>query len=299
MSYLVSGMGVVTLAVPDLDDSVREATDLLGLRLVHRAEGMAVLTSNERRAELVYRAQPPDALGRVVSIGLEAYDRDAVEAVSGRARDAGWHIQSRAPSFDGMDASVTVVSDEGLAFEIHTPVPTDQPIRYSTPGVAPRKLDHIGPKTADTERLAGQLNAVMGLQVSDRTEGGELCFLRAGNRQHHTLSLIKDSKAGLHHYAWAFWRFTDFLALGDTLDVAGQKLMFGPGRHGAGDNIYTYHVDRSGVLVECCTEMEVIENDIGFQARTWSIDNPDLINRWGVMPPSEWLSHHSSFSSAG
>ena len=296
MSYLVSGMGVMTLAVPDLDRSVQEATDLLGLRLVHRAEGLAVLTSNERRAELVYRAQRPGAPDGVVSIGLEAYDRDAVEAASGRAEDAGWRVLSRTPSLDVMDASVTLASDEGLVFEIHTPVPTDQPIRYATSGVAPRKLDHVGPKTTDTERLAAQLNAILGLQVSDRTERGELCFMRAGNRQHHTCSLIQDTRPGLHHYAWAFWRFTDFLALGDTLDVAGQKLVFGPGRHGAGDNIYTYHVDRSGMLIECCTEMEVIENDVGFRARTWSTDNPDLINRWGVMPPPEWLSHFSPFS---
>ena len=296
MSYLVSGMGVMNLSVPDLDRSVEEATDLLGLRLVHRAEGMAVLTSNERRAELVYRAQQTGMPGGAVSIGLEAYDKDAVQAASGRAEAAGWRVVSRKPSLDVMDASVTLVSDEGLVFELHTPVPTDQPIRYATSGVAPRKLDHVGPKTTDTERLAAQLNAIMGLQVSDRTEGGELCFMRAGNRQHHTCSLIRDTRPGLHHYAWAFWRFTDFLALGDTLDVAGQKLVFGPGRHGAGDNIYTYHVDRSGVLVECCAEMEVIENDVAFQPRIWSIDDPNLINRWGVMPPSEWLSHNSSFS---
>lgn len=177
MSYLISGMGVMSLAVP---------------------------------------VPRPGTPGGVVSIGLEAYDADAVEAAAGRARDAGWRVLSRAPSLDIMDASVTLASDEGLVFEIHTPVPTDQPIRYATAGVAPRKLDHVGPKTTDTERLAAQLNAILGLQVSDRTEGGELCFMRAGNRQHHTCSLIKDSKPGLHHYAWAFWRFTDFLALGDT-----------------------------------------------------------------------------------
>ena len=294
VSYLVSGMGVMTLAVPDLDRSVDEATNVLGLRLVHQADGMAVLTSNERRAELVYRAQPGEA-GGVLSVGLEAYTKDAVQAAAGRAEAAGWRILSHTPSLEVIEASVTMVSDEGLVFEIHTPVPLDQPIRYATAGVAPRKLDHVGPKTTDTARLAAQLTAIMGLQVSDRTEAGELCFMRAGNRQHHTCSLIQDVRPGLHHYAWAFWRFTDFLALGDTLDVAGQKLMFGPGRHGAGDNIYTYHVDRGGILVECCTEMEVIENDTGFQARTWSIDNPDLINRWGVMPPPEWLSHSSTF----
>jgi catechol 2,3-dioxygenase len=293
--YLVHALGLMNFEVNDLGAAVKEATDIIGLRLVHQADGLAVLTSNARRAELVYRQAANTAPARVASIGLQAYDAAAVEKAADRAEAAGWRLLSKSPSIPMVDRSVTLATEEGLIFEIHTPVPEDQPVRYPTLGVKPQKLDHVGPKTTNTVRLSQQLNDILGLKVSEHTSGNELCFLRAGNGQHHTCSLIQDTAPGVHHYAWAFWHFNDFLGLGDALESANKKLTYGPGRHGPGDNLYSYHIDGNGFMIECCAEMETVDHDSVFQTRVWEINDPRLINRWGVAPPAEWLSHRTGF----
>ena len=38
--------------------------------------------------------------------------------------------------------------------------------------------------------------------------------------------------------------------LADALGRDGRGLAWGPGRHGAGDNVATYHTDPSGVPIE-------------------------------------------------
>ena len=300
MGHITHGLGFMAFDTADLDGSLREAVEVMGLRIVHQDARMAILTSNAKRAELVlHAAEPGERSGGMRAIGLQAHDAEAVTAAAARAQAAGLSIVSTTPSLPFLERSVTFLTPEGHAFEVHTPIPEDQPLRYVAPGVHPRKLDHVGPKTRDTVELARVLNQVLGLQISDRSSGNELCFMRSGNGQHHTCSLIKDDEPGLHHYAWEFWDVTDFVKLGDGLALADRRLTFGPGRHGAGDNIYTYHLDRTGVMVECCTGMEIVNDDAHREIKVWESADPNLINLWGVMPPEAWLSHRSPLSSRG
>lgn len=292
MTFLVHSLGFIHLDVQDLERAIRDSTQALGLRLVSRSNEQAFLTSNTRRAELVLSAA---GATRVRSIGLEAYDAEAVAAAKSRAADNGFAVADAPPSLPFVDSAVTLVSEEGLVFEVHTPVPEDQPRRFQTVGVTPRKIDHVGPKSGDTKRLSRQLEGCLGLRVSERSSGDELIFMRAGNGQHHTLSLI-GGQPGIHHYAWELWQFHDFMRLGDALDLAGLTYVYGPGRHGMGDNMYTYHLDASTVMIECCAGMEMIANEPLHQVRTWDIADPKLVNRWGVAPPDSWLAHSTPFA---
>ena len=124
--------------------------------------------------------------------------------------------------------------------------------------------------------------------------------MRAADGRHHTVGCVKGPRPGIHHYAWEFAQFSDFMRLGDVLDALDRVIAWGPGRHGAGDNLFTYYVDRSGFMVECSSEMEVIVNDAGYEPRVADID-PDLtnikvVNRWGAPPPRPWIQHHSDFA---
>jgi hypothetical protein len=54
----------------------------------------------------------------------------------------------------------------------------------------------------------------------------------------------------------------------------------GLGRHGAGDNVATYHADPSGVPIEVFWDMQHIEDE-AWQPRTWSFEDYRLINQLG------------------
>ena len=81
-----------------------------------------------------------------------------------------------------------------------------------------------------------------------------------------------------------------------------MRLECGPGRHGAGHNIFTYHRDPDGNLVELFTEIDVIQDETTgrFEPRPWHETwpqgprfwdtNVEAANKWGPIDP-EKLEH--------
>lgn len=61
MTPLVTRQSYMALNVEDLDASVRDAEDVLGLRVVDRHDGKAILTATGRRAELMLHQAPANA----------------------------------------------------------------------------------------------------------------------------------------------------------------------------------------------------------------------------------------------
>lgn len=297
MKPLVQRLGFIALNVSDLDTAIEDARNIAGARLVERDNGRALLTSNQRHAELVLHEARAD---QVRSIGLQAHDAEAVDAARTRVRQAGLTIISDKPSLECIERSVTFATSEGHVFEVHTPMPLSHPVRYTGPGIHPRCLDHINLSSQDSEAISRELEAVLGLRQSERTTGHEIIWLRAADGRHHTVATVK-GRSGLHHFSWEFASFDDFKRLGDTLDAEDRFLVWGPGRHGAGDNLFAYYIDRSGFLVECIAEMEVIEDE-NHQVRIAdpgeNLSNPKVVNRWGALPPRIWMEHFVPFAPA-
>jgi catechol 2,3-dioxygenase len=295
VTYLVHSLGFMSFDVKDFDGAIADYTEVMGLQVIERTKERAVLTSNERRGELVlYRG---DRTG-VRAIGLEAYDTAAVDEAANRAPQHGMKVVSRKPTVESCERAVMLQTDDGLLIEVHTPIPEDRARRFLTQGVRPRRIDHIGPRTPNPEKLAQQLQAVLGMKISDKTSGNELIFMRTGNLRHHALSIVGGPAAGMHHYAWEMFSFNDYMQIGDHLVHADLRYAYGPGRHGPGDNLFTYHQDRNGLMVECTVEMEMISRDNTFQYKVWDLTNPRLINQWGINPEPGWLEHTTSFVTA-
>ncbi|MGO4666942.1 VOC family protein [Bosea sp. 2RAB26] len=297
MTPLVTRQSYMALNVEDLDACVRDAESVLGLRIVDYHDGRAVLTATGRRAELMLHQASGNAAR---TVGLEALDGDAVEAAASRASAVGLAVLSREPSLPCIERSVTFTTSDGHVFEVHTPMPADQPRRYAGAGIHPRGICHVNLTSPDPWRIYGELHETLGLKISERTSGCELVWLRAADGRHHTVGIVKGARPGIHHYAWEFAQFNDFMRLGDVLDALDRVVVWGPGRHGAGDNLFAYYLDPAGFMVECSSEMEVIANDTGYEPKVADIDadltNIKVVNRWGAPPPRPWIQHHTDFA---
>ncbi len=300
MEPLVHRLGYIALNVSDLEGAVEDARQIAGAALVERTPDRALLSSNARHAELILHRAPQSSL---LMIGLETLDPDHVDEVARRARAAGLTIVSETPSLPVIERAVSVAFPEGHVIEVHTPMPRDRAPRYAGPGIHPRYLDHVNLTAKDPATSAGLMMQVLGLQLSERTAGWELAWMRAGDGRHHTLAFAKNpSGGGLHHYSWEFADFADFKRLGDVLDAQDRTLVWGPGRHGAGDNIFAYYVDAAGFLVETTAEMELIA-DPHFQPRIvdpgQNLSNYKVVNRWGQLPSQAWLEHFNACAILG
>ncbi|MEH3148616.1 MAG: VOC family protein [Methylobacterium frigidaeris] len=297
MAFLVHAVGHVKICVTDMRSVVRDATEILGLRVRRRDERQTWLSSNGRDAELVLLQADRNCTH---TIGLEALGADAVREAASRVEGAGCRILSTAPSLDCIEAGVTFATPEGLRFEIHTPIPdriTDR--RYPTVGVGPSRLDHINLMTPDPEATRRQLTAIGGLQLSERLINDSLSWMHGGNRQHHIVGVVKGD-VGLHHYSFEFPEFNDYLKLGDILDRFDKQMMWGPGRHRPGDNTYAYYTDASGAMIECSGPMSSVADDATFEPNViTNLERPGNVrqmNVWGTPAPLEWREFHFPFA---
>jgi catechol 2,3-dioxygenase len=286
MTHIIRQIGHLVIETPNLDGSVSEATRLMGLRLTHRDPETAVFTSNSRRGEVTYVAGPHAA---VRSVGLEVESDAAINEALRRVRNASCEIVSTTPVAPGARSGFIFRTRHAHCFEIHTPVPRDQPDDYATDGIRPRRLDHVQLMAPDVKGLAALLIETLGMELSDRSDNDAFLFLRAGDLFHHTLALI-EGPPRLHHVAFEATELGDLLLVADRLRRMGRNLIWGPGHHGANaQSFFTYHQDVVGCINEYSYRTTRIADESTYQAGVWPAEpgpGQDWLNEWGA-PPSE------------
>lgn len=293
MTPLVQRLGYVAVNSTDPEALARDTSNIIGAREVGRHDGAILMSSNERHAEFVIHKAATDCLR---ATGLEAVSPEAVDEVRARAEAAGLRILSTTPSLPCIGKSVTFATSEGHVYEVHTPMPHDRPLRFYGPGAHPKCIDHINFTAINPAKWAEEMHAACGFLLSQRTTGYEISWMRAADGRHHTIAAVKSHAAGVHHISWEFNAFEDFKRLGDAMIVEDRRLVWGPGRHGAGDNLFLYFKTVGGLQFECIAEMEVIF-DIHMPPRVVepgeNLSNWKVVNQWGAPPPQEWVEHHT------
>lgn len=295
MRPLVQRMGHVTLGAVDVEAAASDASSMLGLRVADSSSAQVLLSSNQRAAEMILK---PAAQSEIQICGLEAISTDAIDAVRKRCMDAGLKVLSDQPSLPCIEKSVTFSTSEGHVFEVHTPMPTSDAPRYLGAGIHPRSLDHVNFTSEDPKQFTADMSAACGLLLSQRTTGYEICWLRAGNYRHHTVAIVKNP-TGVHHISWDYASFQDFKTVADTLGVEDRKIVWGPGRHGPGDNLFMYYRDAAGFMTECITEMELILDDdqpTNVVDPGENLSNYKVVNQWGALPPQDWIDHYTPYA---
>ena len=72
------------------------------------------------------------------------------------------------------------------------------------------------------------------------------------------------------------------------LALRGHNFLWGPGRHALGANIFTYHIDPAGAVLEVTTGMIEIADEREWVTQVWSPDTPASAVMWGPYPPESF-----------
>jgi 2,3-dihydroxy-p-cumate/2,3-dihydroxybenzoate 3,4-dioxygenase len=143
----------------------------------------------------------------------------------------------------------------------------------------PVQLTHAVLNSADVEACERFAVEKLGFKVSDRT--AHMRFVRC-NRKHHALAYAKSDAASLNHIAFEM-RDVDAVMRGiGRLRDAGYECVWGPGRHGPGNNVFGYFVAPWGGIVEYTAEVSEVGDDYrvgGPEDWKWP---PGRIDHWGV-----------------
>jgi catechol 2,3-dioxygenase-like lactoylglutathione lyase family enzyme len=283
---LISQMGHVALRTPDLDASVRHATDILGLREVERTRDAVYLTCGRNHHDLQLIRADHAAFDH---FALEAAGDKALDELLGRLERSNVEIVSRKPEEPGIARSVRFVTADGHTVEVYVGMEKSQPAAYNTVGVRPRKYGHTTIAVPDVAASESLYSDVLGFIPSDRMyvkangASKDVAVWMRCNSDHHGLALIA-GEAGLRHCAWEVESFSYLAVLGDHLAANGIRIEWGPGRHGPGNNLYTYHRDPAGNVHEHLADIERIYDD-SFLGRAWEL-SPATLNLWGGPEPS-------------
>lgn len=289
----VNKLGYVAMRTQDVDALVAHYTDVLGLALVEGdAEHAYLTTGPEHHAVAITRGEPHGRAG----LGLQVYG--SLDDVQRSLRDAGVRAERRSDPEAG-------ITDGVVVFEPLTDTPVVLYERQAPSGVAaatgrPTKLGHVAAYVPELASVQAFWERTLGFRWSDLI-GDFFIFMRC-NADHHAINLMASSKrSGLHHAAF---EMRDFMHLKDALDELARhevRLAWGPGRHGAGHNIFTYHRDVDGNVVELFCELDLmLDERLGaFDPRPWHQDSPQrpkvwapgplVPNAWGPLPPEGFL----------
>ncbi|QEV99086.1 hypothetical protein F6J84_02450 [Microbacterium caowuchunii] len=277
---LIAEMGFITIQTTRLDEQIAATKTLLGLREVSRVGNAAYFAASDMHHEIVYIAGERDGIDH---LSFRARDVDALNVIRQRVKDAGMTILSDQPLGIGIGEAFSFVGPEGYIFEIYVDmVRTWNPARPA----GPERYGHINMHPSDVVRMKDFFVDILEFRVSD-VIGTEFGYFLRCNSDHHGVALIK-GRGSFHHHAWQTQSIADLGRMADRVDQMGQKLLWGPVRHGAGHNIAAYYEEPSGAVVELYADMEQIYDDAR-EPNVWpGGEDFGWVNRWMDYRPMDF-----------
>ena len=143
----------------------------------------------------------------------------------------------------------------------------------------PIQLTHAVINSTDVEASERYAVEKLGFKVSDRT--AHMRFIRC-NRKHHALAYARSEFASLNHIAFEMHDMDAVMRGIGRLRDQGYEPVWGPGRHGPGNNVFGYFIAPYGGIVEYTAEVsEVDENYKVGTPEDWKWP-PGRIDHWGI-----------------
>jgi hypothetical protein len=291
MDYLIRQMGYVVVATPAMEAAAADLGALVGAACTGRRDGLVLMSSSARACEVAYVHA---ATTGIRAVGLEAADAAAVAEVERRLRRENIDILSDRPSIPGIERAVRFRTPFGPIFEVHTPAARDARPQHLRAAARAGRLDHVNIRAHDPRGLHDLLTGLLGMTLSDRTEDYSRAWYRAADGFHHTVAAGVGS--GFHHYGFAAHSVQDLVGIADGLAERGRTLLWGVGRHGPGNNIFSYYRDPAGCVVEVSFGMEHIPAAAVRPAGVWSADyDEQVLDLWGSKVPAAYAAALTPF----
>jgi catechol 2,3-dioxygenase-like lactoylglutathione lyase family enzyme len=212
-------------------------------------------------------------------IAFAAEDRTGVDALHEKVVAAQCRIihSPRSLSSPGGGYGFRFFSPDGLPFEISSDVGRGPSRAIERWEGIPVHISHIVLHSPNHAQMVKFFTDVLGFRVSDWL-GDFMCFLRCNNA-HHRVAILPGPPC-LNHVAYDMGGVDGMMRGIGRLKQAEVDIRWGPGRHTAGDNAFSYFVTPGGFAVEYTAELE----DVDFmlhEARVYA-PAPRVMDQWGI-----------------
>ena len=249
-----------------------------GLEEIAAEDGMAWLKAQGSAEHHVVRLHRAGA-NTVEVIALAADGRADVDALHGQVAAAGCRIVHPPRGLDapGGGYGFRFFSADGLPFEISADVERSGKREIERWEGLPVRISHIVLHSPDHQAAVRFFTDVLGFRVSDWL-GDFMCFLRC-NSAHHRVAILPGPPC-LNHVAYDMTGADGMLRGVSHLKQRGIDIRWGPGRHTAGDNTFSYFVTPNGFAVEYTAELETVD----FETHEAKVHEPGprIMDQWGI-----------------
>ncbi|MFE3165437.1 VOC family protein [Streptomyces sp. NPDC059224] len=275
----------VALAVPDFKKTAEFYRTAWGLEVAHKESDVVFFATPGHPEQYILRVRE-DAAKRVDLIAFAAENSSEVDALAQRLGSAGVRLATEPGSMatPGGGYGFRFFDPDGRLIEVSSDVEQRASRALEPRESIPQKLSHVVINSPDVQATKRFYEQHLGFRLSDWLED-RMCFMRV-REDHHILAIGQGPHTSLNHVSFEMRGIDEFMRGTGRLIRQGKEPVWGPGRHSAGDNTFTYFTDPVGNVVEYTTELERIEDDETWQPRTFSTE-PDVADQWGTAGPFE------------
>ena len=282
---LITHLRHVALAVPDVKRQLGFYTGIWGLTAQHKDSGLTYLAAEGSPEQYVVRVRE-SADKRIDLIAFGAANPRDVETLAAQLARGGVQLAGDPGELQtpGGGYGIRFFDNEGRTVEISADVAVRQHRRIEEGESIPVRLSHVVINSADPEGTRAFYERHLGFALSDTLTHpnlGELMYFLRINSAHHSIAISRGPHASLNHLSFEMRGIDEYMRGTGRLLRAGVEKIWGPGRHLAGDNTFSYFLDPSGNIMEYTTELAIIDEDV-WHPRLCDVTRLETIDQWGT-----------------
>lgn len=295
---LVSHLRYTALAVPNFEQERDFFVNAWGLTEVHAEDGLSYLAAEGSSEPFILRLRRDQKRVDLAGFGVDGIaDLEALADKLHGEQVRFVHEPQELSGFGG-GYGFRVFDGDGRVLEFSTGYQTREARRIREREPIPVKLSHVVFNTSDLATTTQWYIDHLDFTISDsliRPDGSDLMHFMRCNANHHSLAVASGPHHSLHHLSFEMRGIEEWMRGSGKILRAGARMVWGPGRHNAGDNTYAYFLDPAGNTIEYTTELAVLDEE------TWSPSRLDVSllstqDQWGTAQEMSELVARESFN---
>jgi len=266
-----------TFETPDLQRQIAYYVNIFGLTLTEQDKKRAILSTRLGQQAVVLES---GADARCTKIAFEADAADDLAAIAKTLLANGIVAARKSGLTPAVSDVVSFADPKGTEIEIFTASKL-LPVDTAPNGFSVLKLGHLAFNVADIQKVVAFYRDVLGFRISD-WRSDFFVFMRCGP-DHHTVNFASHGPhEKMHHIAFEVKDWAEIQRACDFLGRNNYHLIWGPGRHIIGHNVFIYHRNPDGQIMELYCELDQMKDEsFGyFEPRPWHQDQPQKPKVW-------------------
>ncbi|MGK0741400.1 VOC family protein [Leucobacter sp. Z1108] len=295
---LISHLRYTALAVPNFEAERDFFIRHWGLSEVKSEDGLVYLAAEGSPEPFILRLRRDEK--RIDLVGFGVKNRDDLHKLAEKLRAEGVQFvhEPQELTQPGGGYGFRVFDGDGRVLEFSTDFELRESRKIREREPIPVKLSHTVFNSKNLNETVQWYIDHLDFAISDslvRPDGGDMMHFLRCNANHHSIAVAMGPHHSLHHLSFEMRGIEEWMRGAGKILRSGTRMIWGPGRHNAGDNTFAYFLSPAGNTIEYTTELAVIDEDTYHPSRH-DISHLSTQDQWGTAAEMSELVARESFN---